>query len=259
VAPTSGTPVIGICAVMERARWSVWDLEAALVPMNYVEQVQRAGGVAVLIPLDPALVEAPERVLDRVDGLLLIGGPDVESARYGQEPHALAETPARLRDAVETALLGAAVARRLPVLGICRGMQLINVAAGGTLRQHLPDVIGTEEHRRGLGRFAGNEHEVRVADGSRTLTATGGSPHRVVSHHHQGVDEVGEGLRITAWAVGDRVPEAVEGTGGSWLLGVQWHPEADPDSAVIAGLVRAAREGVDRGEGGELLDPSRSP
>ena len=230
-------------------------MPAALVAMNYIEQVQRAGGVAVLIPPDPVLVDDPGRVLGRLDGLLLVGGVDVGAAEYGEEPHPLAETPIPLRDAVESALARQAMDRGLPTLGICRGAQIINVAAGGTLVQHLPDVLGTDEHRRRVGRFDGNEHDVDVEPGSRAMEAAGGSPHRVVSHHHQAVGEVGDGLRVTARATGDGLPEAIEGDeDGGWLLGVQWHPEADPGSRVIAALVGAARahrrEGVDRGEGG---------
>jgi putative glutamine amidotransferase len=230
-------------------------MPAALVAMNYIEQVQRAGGVAVLIPPDPVLVEDPGRVLGRLDGLLLVGGVDVGAAEYGEEPHPLAETPIPLRDAVESALVREAMARGLPTLGICRGAQVINVAAGGTLVQHLPDVLGNDEHRRRVGHFAGNEHDVDIAPGSRAMDAAGGSPHRVVSHHHQAVGELGDGLHVTARAVGDGFPEAIEGDGDGWLLGVQWHPEADPGSGVISALVAAAREhrreGVDRGEGGD--------
>jgi putative glutamine amidotransferase len=157
---------------------------------------------------------------------------------------------------VEQVLARVAAARGLPVLGICRGAQVINVAAGGTLVQHLPDVLGHGEHRRRVGRFEGNEHDVEIAPGSRAMAAAGGSPHRVVSHHHQAVGEVGRGLRVTARSAGDGLPEAIEGDGdGGWLLGVQWHPEADPGSGVIAALVGAARtrrrEGADRGEGGD--------
>jgi putative glutamine amidotransferase len=247
--------VIGICSAMEPARWSVWDLPAALVPMSYVEQVQAAGGVVLLIPPDPALIDDPGRVLDRLDGLLLVGGVDVEAATYGAEPHPLADPPLPLRDAVETALVQAAAARRLPVLGICRGAQVINVAAGGTLRQHLPDDLGTDGHRRALGSFVGNEHDVEVEEGSRAIEATGEALHRVASHHHQAIDAIGEGLRVTARAVGDGLPEAVESNGPGWLLGVQWHPEADSGSRVIAALVAAAERG-DREEGGDLPIPA---
>jgi len=245
---------------MEAARWSVWNLPAALVPMNYIEQVQRAGAVAMLIPPDPALVDDPGRVLDRLDGLLLVGGADVSASAYGAEPHPLSDPPVPLRDAVETALVRAAAARGLPVLGICRGAQIINVAGGGTLRQHLPDDLGHEEHRRAVGRFDGNEHDVRVEEGSRAFAAAGEPVHRVASHHHQAIDRPGAGLRVTARAVGDDMPEAVESEGPNWLLGVQWHPEADPDSGVIAALVRAASEkeseGVDREEGGDFPIPA---
>ncbi len=239
---------------MERARWSVWDLPAALVPMNYIEQVQTAGGIALLIPPDRALVEDPDRVLDRLDGLMLVGGVDIEAAAYGAEAHPSNDPPLQLRDAVEAALLSAAAARGLPVLGICRGAQVINVARGGTLRQHLPDDLGHEEHRRAIGRFAGNEHEVRVEEGSRAMEAAREAVHRVVSHHHQAIDVPGRGLRVSARAVGDDLPEAVESDGDGWVLGVQWHPEADPASGVIAAFVAAAARGgrgMDREEGGD--------
>ncbi|HVH00640.1 MAG TPA: gamma-glutamyl-gamma-aminobutyrate hydrolase family protein [Miltoncostaeaceae bacterium] len=257
-------PVIGICAVMDQARWSVWDLPAALVPMNYVEAVQRAGGMAVLVPPDPALLDDPGAMLDHLDGLMLIGGPDVGAGRYGAEPHPLAEPEARLRDGVEIALSREALARGLPLLGICRGMQLINVAAGGSLRQHLPDELGDDRHRRVVGSFPGNEHRVDVAEGTRAGATAGEGPHRVHSHHHQAVDRLGEGLRVTARSSeGDRTPEAIEPDGAGWALGVQWHPEADPDSPVIAGLVAAARdrialrrEGADRKEGGHSPIPA---
>jgi putative glutamine amidotransferase len=238
--PEPSRPVIGVCSAMERAQWSVWDMPAALVPMSYLEQIQAAGGVAVLVPPDPALVDDPDLVLDRIDGLMLVGGVDVEAAVYGAEPHPLADAPIPLRDATETALVRAAIARGLPVLGICRGAQVINVACGGTLLQHLPDDLGTTEHRRAIGRFDGNEHDVEVEEGSRALEATGERVHRVASHHHQAIDAVGDGLRVTARAADDGLPEAVENDGDGWVLGVQWHPEADAHSRVIAALVRAA-------------------
>lgn len=241
---------------MERARWSVWELPAALVPVNYLEQVRRAGAIALLIPPDEAVVAAPGRVLERLDGLMLVGGVDIEASVYGADPHPLADPAIPLRDAVEAALVREAVARGLPVLGICRGAQVINVAAGGTLRQHIPDDLGHEEHRRVLGRFDGNDHDVEVEEGSLAHRAIGRRIHRVTSHHHQSIDAVGDGLRVSARAVGDGVPEAIEAAGPGWVLGVQWHPEADPGSPVIAALVEAAREnrrrGADREEGGDF-------
>lgn len=241
---------------MERARWSVWDLPAALVPMNYLEQVRAAGALALLIPPDAALVERPGLALDRLDGLMLVGGVDIEAGSYGAEPHPTNDPPIPLRDAVEASLVREAVARGMPVLGICRGAQVINVAAGGTLVQHLPDDIGTEEHRRAIGRFAGNEHDVEVEEGSLAHRAIRQRRHRVASHHHQAIGALGRGLRVSARAAGDGVPEAIEGDDGRWLLGVQWHPEADPRSPVIAALVGAARDGrrrgADREEGGDF-------
>ena len=263
MSATQPAPLIGICAAMERARWAVWDLPAALVPMNYIEQVQRAGGVALLIPPDPALVEDPGRILDRIDGLMLVGGPDVEASRYGAAPHPAAEPPAPLRDAVEIALMRGASERGLPVLGICRGMQVINVACGGTLRQHLPEDLGGDEHRRVAGSLAGNDHAVRLAEGSRAEGAAGTAPRPVTSHNHQAVEGVGAGLRVTGWHDADGVAEALEGDEAAWLVGVQWHPEADPGSPVIAALVTAAaerrREGVDRREGGDSSIPAARP
>jgi putative glutamine amidotransferase len=230
--------------------------------MNYIEQVQRAGGVAVLIPPDPSLVDDPGRVLDRIDGLMLVGGPDVDAARYGAERHPASETPVPLRDSVEIALMRGASERGLPVLGICRGMQLINVARGGTIRQHLPEELGGDEHRRVPGRFAGNEHPVRLAEGSRAERAAG-TDRPVTSHHHQAVDALGAGLRMTGWHEDDGVAEALEGDDDAWLVGVQWHPEADPGSPVIAALVAAAerrrREGWDRREGGDSSIPAARP
>jgi putative glutamine amidotransferase len=237
----STAPVIGICAALESARWAVWDQPAALVPMNYIEHVQRSGGIALLIPPDPALVDDPDDVLDRVDALLLIGGPDVGAVHYGAEPHPMAEPPVPLRDAVEIALVRAARRRGMPLLGICRGMQVINVAEGGTLLQHLPESHSHDEHRRQTGRFAGNEHGVRLEPGSRVAVAEGVRPVDVASHHHQAVDRVGRGLVVTGRA-SDGVVEAIENADVHWQVGVQWHPEPDPGSSIIGALVAAARE-----------------
>jgi putative glutamine amidotransferase len=241
----STTPVIGICAALEPARWAVWDQPAALVPVNYIEHVQRAGGIALLIPPDPALVERPDEALDRVDALLLVGGPDVEAACYGAEAHPMAEPPVPLRDATEIALVRAARRRGMPLLGICRGMQVMNVAEGGTLLQHLPESHGHEEHRRRTGRFAGNEHGVSLDPGSRVAAAEGESPAQVASHHHQAVARLGAGLTVTGRA-SDGVIEAIESDDGRWQVGVQWHPEPDPGSRIIGALVAAARDAGSR-------------
>lgn len=232
--------MIGVCAALERAQWAVWDLPAALAPMNYIEHVQNAGGTAFIIPPDPALVDAPERALDHIDGLLLLGGPDIGAAHYGAQAHPTADPPVELRDLVELALVAEARRRHMPLLGICRGMQLLNISCGGDLVQHLPESHNTEEHRRRTGSFEGNEHGITAEPGSRVARAEGEHPAAVASHHHQAVDAVGDGLRVTATA-GDGIVEAVEVEGEAWQVGVQWHPEPDPGSRIIEALVEAAR------------------
>ncbi len=231
-------PVIGVCAPLERARWGVWEMPAALVAANYLEAVWAEGARTILIPPDPALVDDPESVLGRADGLLLVGGVDIAAGRYAETPHAESEAPHPHRDAVEIALVRAAIARDLPTLGICRGLQVINVALGGTLCQHLPDRLDATTHRRYVGQFDGNVHDVRLAPNSLAARANGTERLRVVSHHHQGVLELADGLLASGWS-DDGVLEALERPDG-YVLGVQWHPEADPESAVIKSLVDAA-------------------
>ncbi len=234
-------PVIGICTTLEKARWSVWELDAALLPMNYVHAVQRAGGLALMLPPDEQLVEDPGEVLSRLDGLILAGGADIDPATYGEprDPHTVDTVPER--DRFEVALARAAIERDLPLLGICRGMQLINVACGGTLIQHLPDRFGHGEHRRVVGTFDGSDHEVNLLDSSLAQQAAGQPVHTTKSHHHQGVDCLGAGLVVSGTSVfEDGLAEAIEVPGKRFVLGVQWHPEADPESTVIAALVSAA-------------------
>lgn len=202
--------------------------------------MQRAGGLAVLLPPDPALADEPAQALELIDGLLLVGGPDLDPALYGAAAHPEAEAAQPARDAFELSLLDGARERGIPVLGICRGMQVINVAAGGSLHQHLPEVPGTSEHRRALGSFEDNDHHVELDPASRAHDAAAESPHRVISHHHQAVDRLGEGLVASGRSPQEGLTEAVESLDGAWVLGVQWHPEADPDSPVIGALVRAA-------------------
>jgi putative glutamine amidotransferase len=233
-------PLIGMCTALERASWSVWERPAALLALNYVEAVQRAGGLALMLPPDARLVEDPEEALELIDGLVLTGGADIDPAAYGQQagPHTLDTVPER--DAFEIALVRAAIERDLPVLGICRGMQLINVACGGTLIQHLPDTLGHEEHRRVLGSFEGAEHDVLLSEGSLAASATGELVHVTRSHHHQGVDRLGRGLVVSGRSSLDDLPEAIELPDRRFVLGVQWHPEADHGSPVVGALVNAA-------------------
>jgi putative glutamine amidotransferase len=233
-------PRIGLCAALERARWSVWDQEAVLLPRNYIDAVQRAGGLALLLPPDAALVEEPDETLDTLDGLILAGGADIDPAAYGEQPHPQTHGSIPERDRFEIALLRRALERDLPVLAICRGMQLMNVALGGTLHQHLPETHGHEDHRRVPGSFDGADHDVQLEGGSLAARVAAQTTHATKSHHHQGVDRLGQGLRVTGWSTLDDLPEAIELPGHRFALGVQWHPEADEASPLIAGLVAEA-------------------
>ncbi|MDX6665280.1 MAG: putative glutamine amidotransferase [Solirubrobacteraceae bacterium] len=233
-------PVIGICAALERARWSVWDQQALLTPRGYVDAVQRAGGLALLLPPDAELERDPDEVLDLLDGLILAGGADIDPANYGAEPHAQTTGTVPERDTFEIALAKRALERDLPLLGICRGMQLMNVATGGTLNQHVPDSHGHEDHRRSVGSFEDSDHDVRLEPGSLAARVAGSETHGTKSHHHQGIEQLGHGLKVTGWADLDELPEAIEAPDKRFALGVQWHPEADELSPVIEAFVREA-------------------
>jgi putative glutamine amidotransferase len=211
-----------------------------LLARNYVDAVQRAGGLALMLPPDPRSVEDPEQALDLIDGLLLTGGADIDPASYGQQAHSETVDTVPERDAFEIALTRAAIERDLPLLGICRGMQLINVARGGTLLQHLPEHFGHGEHRRAIGSFDGADHDVRLLEGTLAARAAGELVHPTKSHHHQGVDRLGEGLLVSGVSTFDELPEAIEGADGRFVLGVQWHPEADVASRVVGAFVAAA-------------------
>ena len=238
-------PVIGICAAVERARWSHWDDEVALTPLAYVRAVQAAGGLAMILPPDDEVAEKPEELLGKLDGLILAGGADVDPASYGAvpDPHTGATRPER--DRFELALAYAAMERGLPLLGICRGGQMVNVACGGTLIQHLPDVVGDDHHLETPGSFS--EHEVQLESGSLAARAARADRIVVKSHHHQAVGELGEGLLATGHALPDAIVEAVEHPDHDFTLGVLWHPEADERSKIVSALVGAARTGVASG------------
>ncbi|MGA5422197.1 gamma-glutamyl-gamma-aminobutyrate hydrolase family protein [Streptomyces lavendulocolor] len=224
----SAKPLIGVTTYLDPARWGVWEMRAALLPETYPRLVQAAGGIAAMLPPDAPGVA--EEVVARLDGLVVAGGADVDPARYGAARDPRTGPAAQERDAWELALIGAALAAGTPVLGICRGMQLLNVALGGTLVQHL------DGHTGGVGVFG--SHTVKPVPGTR-LASLAGEAVTVPTYHHQAVDRLGDGLTPSAHAE-DGTVEAVEHAGAHWALGVQWHPEMGTDLRVMEGLVAAA-------------------
>ncbi len=234
-------PTIGITASLETVTSGPWTEPSAVVPIHYCEAVQRAGGRAVLLVPDPADAADPEGVLDLIDGVLITGAAgDVDPSRYGAERHLETHPVTPLRDDFELALVHAAEARDRPLLGICRGMEVLNVAHGGTLEQHLPDAVGDDAHARTPGEFV--RHSVRLEPGSLAARAVGAESTEVRGFHHQGVREVGEGLRATGWAdLEDGIVEGIERPDRAVALGVLWHPEEDETSRVIGALVEAAK------------------
>jgi putative glutamine amidotransferase len=238
--PGDRRPVIGLTTYLEQAKQGVWDVRAAFLPQQYFDAVTASGGIAVLLPPQQAPDAAAPVVLDGLDGLILTGGLDVQPELYGAERHPLTDPARPDRDAWELALFRAAEARRMPVLAICRGLQLVNVARGGTLHQHLPEALGTDRYRIGGGVFATNE--VVVDGASRLAALVGAGQVAVHSYHHQAIDRLGEGLVVTA-QTDDGLPQAVESNGEGYLVGVQWHPEENTeDRRLFAGLVAEASE-----------------
>jgi gamma-glutamyl-gamma-aminobutyrate hydrolase PuuD len=223
-------PLIGITSYAEEVRMGVWTEEAAVVPLAYVRAVEHAGGRPLVVP---PVEEGVEETLDALHGVIFSGGGDVDPGLYGAAPHGETDAPKPWRDEAEMRMLEAALARDMPVLAICRGSQLLNVARGGDLVQHLPEVVGHEKHRHEPGAFS--DHSVNVAQDSR-LGGLLGVHAPVKSHHHQGMGQIGDGLREVAWAE-DGVVEGLEDPAKRFALGVLWHPEEGEDFALFKGLV----------------------
>jgi putative glutamine amidotransferase len=228
-------PVIGICAAIEQARWGSWDSLAVLSPRNYSLAVQREGGLGLVLPPDESIAAEPGDLLDLLDGLLLSGGSDIDPGTYGESPRPETSGGRPERDRFEIALARGAIERGIPLLGVCRGMQLLNVACGGTLDQHIGNL---EVHRHTLGAF--HDHEVVLEHDSLAARAAGAERLPVRSHHHQGVGRLGEGLLVTGRAAEDDLIEAIELPESAFVLGVLWHPEEDPQAGPVAALVTAA-------------------
>jgi putative glutamine amidotransferase len=229
-------PVIGITTYVTPAKWAYWDLEASLIPHDYVRAVEEAGGRPLLVPPSE---EGIEETLDSLDGIVFSGGSDLDPAHYGEEAHPETFGIHEERDRAELELMKAALDRDMPVLGICRGIQVLNVARGGNLIQHLPEIVGHEGHKHDPpGAFI--DHDVKI-DPETTLAKILGDRHPVKSHHHQGLDAVGEGLRVSAHAEDGSI-EGVEDPEHRFAVGVLWHPEAGEDRKLFEALVEQARE-----------------
>jgi putative glutamine amidotransferase len=228
-------PLIGITTYApEEVRFGVWTLPAALIPMSYVRALERAGGRPLLVPPSE---DGVEETLEALDGLLLSGGEDVAPETYGADAHPETRGVDPQRDRAELALLEGALARDMPVLAVCRGSQGLNVARGGDLVQHLPEVVGDEKHKHTPGVFA--DHQVTLDPASRVGSVLGERA-PVKSHHHQGYGRLGDGLRETAWAE-DGTIEGLEDPRKRFAVGVLWHPEEGEDAALFESLVEEAR------------------
>ena len=232
-------PVIGICGALEVARWAAWDVLVNLSPRTYSLAIQRAGGLALVLPPDDLSAEEPDELLDMLDALILAGGSDIDPASYGAKPHPETKNTRPERDRFEIGLGTRALERDMPVLGICRGMQMLNVIHGGTLSQHLP---GLELHRHTPGAYT--DHRVRLEHGSLAQRVVGAEWTEVKSAHHQGLELLGEGVVATGFA-DDGLVEAIELPERSFAVGVLWHPEEDEQSRVLGALVEEARARMD--------------
>jgi putative glutamine amidotransferase len=228
-------PIIGITAYAEEATWGAWTLPAALIPFAYVRSVEQAGGRALLVP---PTEDGVDETLDRLDGMVFSGGSDIEPELYGAAAHAATTGVRPERDHAELALLTAALERDMPVLALCRGSQVLNVALGGDIEQHLPDRIGHEGHKEVAGTFS--EHAVEPVPGTCLAPLLGGRV-TVKSHHHQGYGRLGTGLREAAHDE-DGTVEAIEDPSRRFAVGVLWHPEEGDDLRLFEELVEQARQ-----------------
>jgi putative glutamine amidotransferase len=232
-------PLIGVCAAVEPASFGVWKEEpAVLLPLSYARAIHGAGGMMAMLPPDRRATENPEELLDRLDALVLGGGADIDPETQGVEAHPETVGSNPDRDNFEIALARGALESGIPLLGVCRGMQILNVACGGTLDQHIPERLGHDIHRPVPGSWA--EHDVRLEPGSLVASAAGTEFLTVKSHHHQGVDAIPESLVASAWATDDESVEAIESAAAGFALGVLWHPEEDLEDRVIPTLVERA-------------------
>jgi putative glutamine amidotransferase len=241
VALSAPKPRIGITTYRQRGQTGVWDTEMAMIPAFYIEAITRAGGVAVLLPPQQLTATDAESVLSSLDGLMISGGRDVDASRYGQAPHQKSEEPDKLRDHLEDELINAAIKLQLPFLGICRGAQMLNVNRGGSLVQHLPDVIGDNRYQLGGGNFS--FMDVKVQDGTKLVQLLGKEKvANAALYHHQAIDRVGEGLKVSAVS-DDGVIEAIELENHPFGFAVQWHPEQTlEDLTLFEALIEAAQK-----------------
>lgn len=240
----SARPVIGVSAHSGPVQFAGWETKATLLPQIAVDLVAAAGCVPVLLPPLPGI----EEVADRLDGLLLPGGGDVDPGAYGASAHPKTERVDAGRDAAEFALLEAAFRARLPVLGVCRGMQVLNVFRGGTLHQHVPDLVGNTGHAQGPGGFG--SQSVRLESGSQIARIMGGEQAMVPCRHHQAVDQLGDGLAATAWSK-DGIVEAVELADYPFAVGVQWEVVLGGEGRLLVALAAATRQALARKGGNQ--------
>ena len=240
-------PRIGITSYLEQAQTGVWDVRAAFLPQVYLDAVTSVGGIAFVLPPQPVSAEVARAIVDTLDGIIFSGGADINPAAYGETPHPKTGAPRDDRDAFEGELVQAAIEAKLPFLGICRGAQMLNVELGGTLLQHLPDVVGDDRYQLGAARF--NPIEVAVDPGTRIAEVYGDDLRATAPlYHHQGLGEIGEGLTVTS-RTADGIVESVELPTVPFGVAVQWHPEEHAaDRRLFAGLVAAAQEYAARKE-----------